>query len=83
MKTSDSLGRWTVDPWDWHAPLQAQEADPIRRWADLEGKSSTTSDELYQSQLPTRESRPNVFALLAVSVKLVAALVHTWLTRGR
>jgi hypothetical protein len=72
-----------VDPWDWHAPLQAQTTDPIRRWADLEGKSSTTSDELYQSQLPTREPRPNVFALLAVSVKLVAALVHTWLTRSR
>jgi hypothetical protein len=72
-----------MDPWDWYAVMRARSDDPIREWAELESKSATTSEDLYQSQAPSRPRRGNVLALLAISAKLVAALVQTWLTRSR
>jgi hypothetical protein len=83
-KTSvHSLGRCVVDHWDWHTLLRARKSDPIQKWAEMESKSATMSDELYQAQLPAASPRRNVLALFVVTAKLVAAIVQTWLTRSR
>jgi hypothetical protein len=71
-----------VDHSDWHALLRARKSDPIQQWADMESKSPTMRDEIYQSRLPVAPSRPNVLALFVVTAKLLATTL-SWLTRSR
>jgi hypothetical protein len=72
-----------VDHWDWHTVLRARKSDPIQKWAELESKSATMTDELYQANLPAAPGRPNLLAIVAVTAKLLAAIVQAWLTRSR
>jgi hypothetical protein len=72
-----------VDHWDWNALLAARKSDPIQQWAEMESKSPTMRDEIYQRQMPAKTTRTNAIALLAVTAKLAATVVQAWLTRSR
>jgi hypothetical protein len=72
-----------VDHWDSNSKLRAPESDPLRKWADMEGKSPTMSEDLYLSQAPRKPSSLNIVAFFAASTKLVAGIVHAWLSDSR
>jgi hypothetical protein len=63
----------------WHpTPARSDEPDSVRRWAELEGKSATMQDELYQSQAPQPGKLPNPTGFICILGKLIAAIVESW-----
>lgn len=72
-----------MDHWDSLTTLRAPKSDPLRKWADMEGKSPTMSEDLYRRHVANRPPRRNALALLVMSGKLIAAAVHAWLTGSR
>ena len=63
----------------WHSHLvRAERTDAVRQWADLEGKSATTRDDLYQQyveQPALNQTTPVRGFLLA---ELIAATLEAW-----
>jgi hypothetical protein len=72
-----------VDHWNLIAKLRAPQADRLREWADMEGKSPTMRDDLYRRHALARQSRSFATAPVAISVKFIATVVHAWLSGSR
>jgi hypothetical protein len=64
-----------VDHWDAYVRWREHSHDPVREWADLEGKSPSMSEDLYQAQMGEEETRSRVFAPLMLTAKLLTAVV--------
>ena len=58
--------------------VRANEADIVRRWADLEGKSATMREELYRRFVPQYTVRRFAQVRFDYFAELIAALVNTW-----
>jgi hypothetical protein len=67
-----------VDYWNSTTRLRAPNADPLRRWADMEGKSPTMSEDLYQQCTETGAPHRDTSALFGASGKLFVAILHAW-----
>jgi hypothetical protein len=61
----------------WHSlPLRAEAADPVRRWADLEGKSPTMRDELYRQHASRKSRTFQELPQALMAIELIAALLN-------
>jgi hypothetical protein len=63
----------------WHTQfVRAERIDSVRLWADLEGKSPTTRDDLYRQQAekfaPNHKRRPQI----AFHAELLVVAVEIW-----
>ena len=72
-----------MDHWDSLTTLRAPRIDVVRKWADMEGKSPTMREDLYQSRVQPGAPPRNVLTLLVTSVKIVTAMVHAWVSDSR
>jgi hypothetical protein len=72
-----------MDHFDLYARMRASKSDPVRRWAEMEGKSPTMSDDLCRRHTPPRRPRMKLLPLLVASSKLVATIVQSWLDDSR
>jgi hypothetical protein len=72
-----------VDHFDFYAKVRASNPDPVRRWAELEGKSDTMRDELYRRHAAPRRSRLKLASLLLPGSKLIAAVLQSWFSNSR
>jgi hypothetical protein len=74
-----------VDHFDLYAKVRASnpESDPVKRWAELEGKSDTMRDELYRRHAPTRCVRLKLSALILPGSKLVVSVLQSWFGTNR
>jgi hypothetical protein len=72
-----------VEQWNLIVKLRAPEGDALRQWAEMEGKSPTMRDDLYRRHSLVRQSRTSVPASFAISIKLIAAIVNSWLSGSR
>ena len=58
--------------------VRAAPSDAVRQWADLEGKSPTTRDDLFRGQR-RRASRVKVSsALIGIVAEILAGTLHVW-----
>ena len=56
-------------------------SDAVRRWAELEGKSATTRDDLYRTQFTSvRLFRAKAASIVAAAEVLAGALRIWWLS---
>jgi hypothetical protein len=72
-----------VDHFDLYAHLRASKPDPVRRWAELEGKSLTMCEDLQRRHEPQPRKRLQFVALIAWSGKLIATILHAWFRDSR
>lgn len=72
-----------MDHWDLAARRHAPSSDPVRHWAEIEGKSPTMSEDLYEQQALHQPSRLNPLATIATAAKLLATIIHAWLNDSR
>jgi hypothetical protein len=74
-----------VDHFDLYAKVRASkpETDPVKRWAELEGKSDTMRDELYRRHVPARRVRLKLSALILPGSKMIAAVLQSWFGSNR
>jgi hypothetical protein len=74
-----------VDHFDLYAKVRASnpETDPVKRWAELEGKSATMRDELYRRHVSTRRTQLKLSALILPGSKLIAAVLQSWFGNSR
>lgn len=67
-----------MDHWEAYVRSQERVLDPVRQWADLEGKSPTMSEDLYRSQTAPTNARVRLFATFATGAKLVVSALKAW-----
>ncbi len=68
-------------PYSYHARIDPPDA--IRRWATLEGKSATMSDELYRRHAKSANSTPESPShIVGLTEVLLAALDVWWHVRS-
>ena len=72
-----------MDHWDSNSKLRAPRTDPLRNWADLEGKSPTMSEDLYRENTPSAPTPLGALISIATGMKLVTGIVHAWLSDSR
>jgi hypothetical protein len=66
-----------MDAWKEYAAWH--EGRNVRReWAELEGKSATTREDLYRSFIYPHKSKPKPLKLLSTSAHVVAFAVEAW-----
>ena len=63
----------------WHLPFErAHERNTVRRWAELEGRSATMRDELYQQYAQRSRKRRNLLTAGYASVEFAVVLLDVW-----
>lgn len=63
----------------WHPNfVRAQEPDLVRRWADLEGKSTTMRDDLYRQYARHRTAGGNTRQFIGILGELIVTALDAW-----
>ena len=61
--------------------VRAAPSDAVRRWAELEGKSATTRDDLYRAQVPSLRPIKVKAELVFAAAEVLAGALHIWWLR--
>ena len=58
--------------------VRAAPPDAVRQWAELEGKSATTRDDLWRGRRGRARQFTANTALISVAAELLAGALHIW-----
>ena len=58
--------------------VRAAPSDAVRKWAELEGKSATTRDDLYRAQFTSERPIKVRSALIFAAAEALAGALHIW-----
>jgi hypothetical protein len=58
--------------------VRAAPSDAVRRWAELEGKSATTRDDLYRAQFTSAPPLRIKAAMIVAAAEVLAGALHIW-----
>ena len=74
-----------MDQFDYYVRSRMSKPDAVRRWAEIEGKSETMSDDLYRdASQPAPPIEPiKVLSRAALIAKFIAAIVQAWFGSSR
>ena len=63
----------------WHSiSVRALRPDVVRQWADLEGKGSTMSEDLYRRFTTRRKSGREVLPVISLFAELTLWVLEAW-----
>jgi hypothetical protein len=58
--------------------VRAAPSDAVRQWAELEGKSATTRDDLYRTQFTSVRPVTIKTATIIAAAEVLAGALHIW-----